>query len=414
MSENLLKLIEWLKRIWIPVAETIGAIMLIVQFIELWGGNQAIVTWVTASLSLIILVLLLAWVGFSKSGNTDKLSLPTNYNSHSMQFPRFYKFARSGLLMLAIFTLGAGYSLYNKLENSNSKVVVLISNFDGPDPKKYRVTEIIWENLFSALQEYDDVDLILSENVTVESFSEAKNEGEKYNATIVIWGWYSATEELARVTAHFDILKPPKTTPAEFINQETMRDFQVGELQNFSVQEQLSEEMTFLSLTTVGLVRYSLQDWNGAITSFNSALTYTRNEELTKETQYYIELSNAYSAMITPAPGNVVIIFASQNIPQGTIITGNLLSFVQIPSDSFVAVMFSKPEDVIGKYTRFPLDQGVVLTQSMVADSINNIAEAGPEWASLIPPGMTAMSIPVDRLACEGYAIMPSTLCPTP
>jgi len=414
MLENLLKLIEWIKRIWIPVAGFIGAITLIVQFVELWRGNQAIVIWVTASLSLIILILLLVWVGFSKSGNTNKLSLPANYNSHLMHFPKFYKLARIGLLTLALFTIGSIFSLYNKLESSNSKVIVLITNFDGPDPKKYRVTEIIWENLYSALQEYNDVELVLLENATVKSFSEAKNEAGKYDATIVIWGWYSATDELARVTAHFDILKPPKKTPTEFKNQETMRDFRVGELQNFSVQERLSEEMTFLSLTTVGLVRYSLQDWNGAITSFNSALNYTENEEFTKETQYYIELSNAYSAMITPAPGNVVIIVASQNISQGTVIKGDLMSFIQIPSNKYISIIFSKPEDVIGKYAKFPLDQGVILTQAMIIDSID-IPQSGPQWASLIPPGTTAISIPLCRLfTLGGETLYSTTPCPTP
>ena len=65
------------------------------------------------------------------------------------------------------------------------------------------------------------------------------------------------------------------------------------------------------------------------------------NEEFTKETQYYIELSNAYSAMITPAPGNVVIIVASQNISQGTVIKGDLMSFIQIPSNKYISVSYT-------------------------------------------------------------------------
>lgn len=331
MFENLSKLGEWLKKIWLPVAGFIGAITLIVQFVELWRGNQEVVTWVTTILSLIVLVSLLIWVGFGKSENTNKLLIPENYSPRSMQFPKFYRYAQSGLLLLVLFTVGAGYSLYKKTEDSNKKVVVLITNFDGPNSQKYRVTEIILENIYSALKEYDDVELVMSDT-TVKSFSEAKNEGKRHNATIVIWGWYSATNDLARVTIHFDILNSPNTIPSDFMNQETMRDFQIGEFQNYSVQEQLSDEMTFLSLTTVGLVRYSLRDWNGAIESFKNALNYTKNEGFIKETQYYIELSelsNSFNTVVTPAPESSLIFIASQNIPQGSVITIDALSFAQ-------------------------------------------------------------------------------------
>jgi hypothetical protein len=56
---------------------------------------------------------------------------------------------------------------------------------------------------------------------------------------------------------------------------------------------------------------------------------------------------------------------------------------------------------------KFPLDQGVVITSSMVGDASATVPISGPSWASatIIPTGMTAMSIPADRFSLSGYAI---------
>lgn len=60
---------------------------------------------------------------------------------------------------------------------------------------------------------------------------------------------------------------------------------------------------------------------------------------------------------------------------------------------------------LVDKLAKLPLDQGVVITEAMVSDSASAVAISGPQWASLIPPGMTAMSLPIDRLSVSGYAI---------
>ncbi|HNN12527.1 MAG TPA: hypothetical protein PKL78_03150 [Anaerolineales bacterium] len=106
-------------------------------------------------------------------------------------------------------------------------------------------------------------------------------------------------------------------------------------------------------------------------------------------------------------PVFVEIYYAAQNIPQGGEITEALLATMQIPQPNLVGVMYTRDEAqaLIGKVAKFPLDQGVVITEAMVTDATSSVPVSGPQWASLIPPGMTAMSIPVDRLAVSGYAI---------
>ncbi len=101
----------------------------------------------------------------------------------------------------------------------------------------------------------------------------------------------------------------------------------------------------------------------------------------------------------------VEVYIAGQAIPQGEDITEAALSTITIPQDKVVTVMFTRDElpALLGKAARFPLDQGVVITESMVGTAA--IPISGPQWASLIPPGMTAISIPADRLMLSSYAV---------
>ena len=103
----------------------------------------------------------------------------------------------------------------------------------------------------------------------------------------------------------------------------------------------------------------------------------------------------------------VEVYYAAQNIPQGGRITEDALATLSIPQANVVTVMYTREElpFLVDKFAKLPLEPGVVITESMVTDSASAVAISGPQWASLIPPGMTAIAIPVDRLAVSGYAI---------
>lgn len=106
-------------------------------------------------------------------------------------------------------------------------------------------------------------------------------------------------------------------------------------------------------------------------------------------------------------PVYVEVYYAAQNIPQGGRVTEDVLATLSIPQENVVSVMYTRDElpFLVDKIAKLPLDQGVVITESMVTDSTSAVAISGPQWASLIPPGMTAMSIPIDRLSISGYSI---------
>jgi pilus assembly protein CpaB len=59
--------------------------------------------------------------------------------------------------------------------------------------------------------------------------------------------------------------------------------------------------------------------------------------------------------------------------------------------------------ELVNKIARYPLDQGVVITRSMVSEG--SVAGDGPEWASNIPQGMTAIAIPTSQLESAAFGV---------
>jgi len=107
----------------------------------------------------------------------------------------------------------------------------------------------------------------------------------------------------------------------------------------------------------------------------------------------------------TPPPATVKIYIAGQNIPQGEIIVEELLSTMDIPQDKVVSVMYTTDQrsELLNKTAKYPIDQGVVITRSMVSDG--TVAAGGPEWAAQIPQGMAAVAIPTTRLESVAFGV---------
>jgi Flp pilus assembly protein CpaB len=108
-----------------------------------------------------------------------------------------------------------------------------------------------------------------------------------------------------------------------------------------------------------------------------------------------------------PQPQDVQVFIAGQSIPQGGQVTEDVLSTITVPANKVSAVEFTADEksQLVGRLAKFPIDQGVVITSPMVTESAAAIAIAGPQHAALIPPGMTAASIPASRLSLNAYGI---------
>lgn len=99
------------------------------------------------------------------------------------------------------------------------------------------------------------------------------------------------------------------------------------------------------------------------------------------------------------------VYYAAQNIPQGTEITQEMLGTFSLPPENVAEVMFEVGEEanLVGQTARFTLDQGTLITSSMVGSGPGDLP--GPAWAIQVPPSMVAVSIPTNRLATAAYGI---------
>jgi tetratricopeptide (TPR) repeat protein len=157
----------------------------------------------------------------------------------------------------------------------SKKAKILIAQFDGPDPKNYRVTENVINQIRQRTDPYGDVEVIsLDKAIAAQNGSEvAKQLGKENQSDIVIWGWYATTKKKVQVSVHFELLTKldifPKLNPA---SQGAVRTMDVSALENVEMQVDLAQEMTFLSLVTLAMVRYSAKDYDGAIARLNDSI----------------------------------------------------------------------------------------------------------------------------------------------
>jgi pilus assembly protein CpaB len=114
---------------------------------------------------------------------------------------------------------------------------------------------------------------------------------------------------------------------------------------------------------------------------------------------------NAGPSLVATEAASSQVYYAAQNIPQGTVITQEMLSTFSIPPENVAEVMFEVGEEgnLIDQTARFTLDQGTLITTSMVGNDPGDLP--GPSWAVQVPSGMVAVAIPTNRLATAAYAI---------
>ena len=185
-----------------------------------------------------------------------------------------------GFFLIPLLTCG-GFLGWRSLPPP--KVLVLVANFDGVEQQNYQVTENILRNLRNATESYADVKVqALNQTITEQQGSEvARVEGERKKAAIVIWGDYGATPDHVQISTHFEVLKPPAHFPKlEKAVSGEAQTLAIAELNSFKLQTRLSEEMSYLTLFTLGMVQYAKEDWNGAIARFSDALAQVKTTPL--------------------------------------------------------------------------------------------------------------------------------------
>jgi tetratricopeptide (TPR) repeat protein len=182
------------------------------------------------------------------------------------------RLALAGMIAIpALAAVGyAGWKYYQSLPPD--KIIILVADFDGPDKKKYRVTGNIIEQLREATKKYPDVQVkVLPETITYEKGSDyARTVGKNHKASIVLWGEYAVNPSMVQVNVNFEVLRSPSLLNLR--QQKEALNVTVAELESFKTQAQLSQEMSYLVLLTVGLARYEANDYDSALDLFTDAL----------------------------------------------------------------------------------------------------------------------------------------------
>jgi tetratricopeptide (TPR) repeat protein len=180
-----------------------------------------------------------------------------------------------GLVAIPFLCL-SGFSRWQQLQNRPPKeILILVAEFNSTEDQNYLVTTTIFENLEKATEQYADVKVKRLDSSFIEA-TEARKEGNKQKASIVIWGSYGKTRDKVPISINFELLKKPKYFPdlAPEVKGE-VRHAPLDYLDSLALQTQLSQETTYLTLITLGMSRYAVDDWDGAIARFTDALDQT-------------------------------------------------------------------------------------------------------------------------------------------
>lgn len=187
-----------------------------------------------------------------------------------------------GIISIALITIATLTVWEYRKSIPPDKIMVLLADFEGDDPQKYDTTRIIYEQLSKALKKYPEVRCerlgqVIKADTSEQETEVAQRKGTDYKASIVLWGRCIINEENVRVTTHFEVLRKPKALSMR--EKVQTRSAAVTELRGFTIQEQLSNEMIYLTLLTIGLVCYEANDYDGAIARFTDALNQPQTPE---------------------------------------------------------------------------------------------------------------------------------------
>jgi len=118
----------------------------------------------------------------------------------------------------------------------------------------------------------------------------------------------------------------------------------------------------------------------------------------------------------TPGPSGVAatpaaldrqnVVIAAQDISRGAVIPENGVILAPFPADAVVETMITGDvTQVIGRYARQDIARGLPVTTGMITDEAGDLLGTGSTASVAIPPGYTAIAVPMNRLSGVAYAL---------
>jgi Flp pilus assembly protein CpaB len=112
-------------------------------------------------------------------------------------------------------------------------------------------------------------------------------------------------------------------------------------------------------------------------------------------------------------PDMVFVVIAAQDMPRGSTIPEDGVIVTRMPANLVVETMIAGPDEigllgrVVGRIARMDIARGIPLTEAMITEQAGDLLAAGSDAANAIPPGQTAIAIPMNRLSGVAWALRP-------
>ena len=298
----------FLKSFSVPILTAISFISGVYGFVKLFADKDAgLITLIALGVGILLLLsICLYYARFWRPERQDKgrsLFEPSLSDERvqaqakqERQRKRVRRLAVAGLILIPILSVSGavGWQHYQGLPTKD--IIVLVADFEQPDSKNLDVTDTLINQLREATKKYRDVKVQpLNKPITEKEGSEvARTEGKKRKATIVIWGRYREVGTVVPLSVHFEILHPPKDLPelGKAVRGQPQQTT-LAELPSFTLQ--LSNEMSYLSLFTLGMTRYAAAEWDEAIAHFSDALSHhVEHTTALDQSLVYFQRGSAY------------------------------------------------------------------------------------------------------------------------
>jgi tetratricopeptide (TPR) repeat protein len=211
-------------------------------------------------------------------GTPTAKATPDNIVAQEIE-DRLVDFQIDDQMLARLEEMGAGQQTLNALRSlrnrvaSPGKTIVLLADFKGLNGEEIGLTDILSDKLTEATANYQDVKVVpLGEFLTATRGGRtvALDRGREHNASIVLWGWFVRSSEKILVTVNFEVIRSPHSM-AIFSEKGDYRAA-LSTLNEFTLQGELSNELTTIVLATTGLARMDVKDYWGAVNRLNEAL----------------------------------------------------------------------------------------------------------------------------------------------
>jgi Flp pilus assembly protein CpaB len=101
----------------------------------------------------------------------------------------------------------------------------------------------------------------------------------------------------------------------------------------------------------------------------------------------------------------VDLVIAVQEISRGQVIPPNAVAVRPWPQQSLPFNGVSNLEDVVGRIARTDIFREQPILTNMVVDNLTGLARVGSDAAAVLPSGLVAVALPMDRLTSVAYAV---------